>query len=656
MSTAPDRIGDTIMAGVSRTGTAEPRAPLVATRTAARTTTPATGRPITSQRRAPGEATTGPAARSIRSAERSAFFASMALNPNTYRNRSIFVALRPAPGSGAGGLGGRAAQHGTTRRRRLLARRPLRRRCGGCGRWRWNRRQRLAGDDHLDLFAVEGLALEQRGGEAVERIAVVEQHRLGALVRVAEDALHFGIDQLRRALGDFPPLDHFAAQEDLRLAVADRDRSDRVAHAVLRHHAARDVGRVLDILRRTGRDLLRAEYQLLGDAPPVGHGEARQDGLLVVLVELLLGEVRRNPERATARNDRDLVQGVRAREVERHQRMSRLVVGDEAPLLVGQDPTAALQAEHHLVLRVLEILIVHDGLVAAGGEQRRFVDDVRELRAGEARRPASDALQVHVAAERDLARVHAEDLLPALHVRHVHDDLAVEPPGPQERRVEDVGAVGGREEDDPVVRFESVHLDQQLVERLLALVVPAAQSRAAVPSDGVDLVDEDDAGRVRLALLEQVAHARGAYPHEHLHEIRSRHREERPARLARHCLGEQRLPRSRRADEQGALGQPPAQPLELLGVLQEVDDLFELLLRFVCAGDVGERHLGRIAREELRLRLAEGKGAVAPLLHLAQHEDQQAEDQQVRQEAEEEHAERLLLFARPYVHAFGAQR
>src|SRR5207249_4118806 len=94
------------------------------------------------------------------------------------------------------------------------------------------------------------------------------------------------------------------------------------AHAVLRHHAARDVGRVLDILRRTGRDLLRAEYQLLGDAPPVGHGEARQDGLLRVLVELLLGEVRRNPERATARNDRDLVQGVRAREVERHQRVS----------------------------------------------------------------------------------------------------------------------------------------------------------------------------------------------------------------------------------------------------------------------------------------------------------------------------------------------
>src|SRR5256886_10017744 len=41
------------------------------------------------------------------------------------------------------------------------------------------RSQRLAGHDHLDLFAVQRLALEQGGGEAVERIAAIEQHRLG---------------------------------------------------------------------------------------------------------------------------------------------------------------------------------------------------------------------------------------------------------------------------------------------------------------------------------------------------------------------------------------------------------------------------------------------------------------------------------------------
>ena len=133
------------------------------------------------------------------------------------------------------------------------------------------------------------------------------------------------------------------------------------------------------------------------------------------------------------------------------------------------------------------------------------------------------------------------------HVGGVDHDLAVEAAGPEQRRIEHVGPVGGRDEDDAVVGLEAVHLDQQLVERLLPLVVAAAEPGAAVPADGVDLVDEDDAGRVRLALLEEVAHPAGADADEHLDEVGARHREERPARLAGHRLGEQRLAGARRA-------------------------------------------------------------------------------------------------------------
>jgi hypothetical protein len=42
------------------------------------------------------------------------------------------------------------------------------------------------------------------------------------------------------------------------------------------------------------------------------------------------------------------------------------------------------------------------------------------------------------------------------------------------------GPVGGRDQDDVVLHLEAVHLDEQLVERLLALVVTAAEAGAAV--------------------------------------------------------------------------------------------------------------------------------------------------------------------------------
>ena len=197
-------------------------------------------------------------------------------------------------------------------------------------------------------------------------------------------------------------------------------------------------------------------------------------------------------------------------------------------------------------------------------------------------------------AERRLLGVHREDAGPPADVGPRNDDAAIEAARAQQRRIEHVGAVGGGDQDDALVRLEAVHLDQQLVQRLLALVVTAAQARAAVAADGVDLVDEDDAGGVLLALLEQVAHAAGADAHEHLDEVRARDREERHARLARDRAREQRLAGSRRAHHQHALGDAAAEARELLRVLEEGDDLLDLVLRLLDAGDVGERHLALV--------------------------------------------------------------
>jgi hypothetical protein len=98
------------------------------------------------------------------------------------------------------------------------------------------------------------------------------------------------------------------------------------------------------------------------------------------------------------------------------------------------------------------------------------------------------------------------------------------------------------------VGFESVHLDEQLVQRLLALVVATAEASAALPTDRVDLVDEDDARRILLRLIEQVAHARGADADEHLDELRARDAEERHAGLTRDGLGQQGFASTRGSD------------------------------------------------------------------------------------------------------------
>ena len=127
--------------------------------------------------------------------------------------------------------------------------------------------------------------------------------------------------------------------------------------------------------------------------------------------------------------------------------------------------------------------------------------EVREVGAREAGRASRDDVEVDAGREGLAARVHREDRLAPFEVGAVDDDLAVEAARPQQRGVEDVGAVRRREQDHALLLVEAVHLDEQLVQRLLALVVTAAEPGAALTADGVDLVDEHDRGRRRLGLL-----------------------------------------------------------------------------------------------------------------------------------------------------------
>ena len=66
------------------------------------------------------------------------------------------------------------------------------------------------------------------------------------------------------------------------------------------------------------------------------------------------------------------------------------------------------------------------------------------------------------------------NLLPTADIRQADHNLTVETPWPQQRGVKYVWTVGRSNDDDTVIAFEPVHLDQQLVQGLFTLVVSAA--------------------------------------------------------------------------------------------------------------------------------------------------------------------------------------
>ena len=327
--------------------------------------------------------------------------------------------------------------------------------------------------------------------------------------------------------------------------------------------------------------------------------------------------------------------------------MARFVISRVPLLVLGHHHGAALSAHHDLVLGVLEVLHGDNEAVPAGGEERRLVHEVAEIGAGEPRRAARDDRHVDVLADGDLLHVHVENLFAAANVGHRNHDLTVEAPRTQQRRVEHVGTVRRSDHDDVRARIEAVHFDEHLVECLLAFVVAAAQAGAALASDRIDFVDEDDAGSVLLCRFEHVANARSAHAHEHFNEVRTRNREEGNARFAGDRLREERLAGTRRTDEENAARNAAAQALVLLGVLQEIDDFLHVFLRLVAARHVAEAHVVFLLGDHARLRLAEAEGssAAGTALHAAHEEDPDADQKEHREPGDENgREERGFLF------------
>ncbi len=106
----------------------------------------------------------------------------------------------------------------------------------------------------------------------------------------------------------------------------------------------------------------------------------------------------------------------------------------------------------------------------------------------------------------------------AIPVGSFDSHAAVEASRAQERFIESIRSVCGSDYDDSLANIKTVHLNEQLVQCLLALIV-AIDAGATLATNGIDFVDKDDAWRRFLRLVEKITHATGAYTHQHFYKL-----------------------------------------------------------------------------------------------------------------------------------------
>ena len=269
--------------------------------------------------------------------------------------------------------------------------------------------------------------------------------------------------------------------------------------------------------------------------------------------------------------------------------MARLMVSRNALIFLCHHTAALFGPGYHLDAGLFDVLLGNGLTPALCSQQGRFVHQVFQIGAREAGGRFCNGLQHYIRRKGLVARVHAQNFFTALNIRQAYIHLAVKPAGAQQGFIQNIGAVGGGNDNDALVGGKAIHLHQQLVQRLLALVVAAAKACAALAAHGVNLVNKHNARRRLFRLFEQIAHARSAHAHIHLHKVRAGNGIERHARLARARARQQRFARARRAHQQHAVRNARTQRVKALLVFQKLHNFGQLFLFLIGPGHIGER-------------------------------------------------------------------
>ncbi|MNI20507.1 hypothetical protein D3C73_739920 [compost metagenome] len=369
------------------------------------------------------------------------------------------------------------------------------------------------------------------------------------------------------------------AQEHLALGSTELHRSELVAHPVFHNHAAHDACSLLEVTICACSHF--ADEQFFGYASAQESGYFIQEFLLGHKHAVFLRKHNDISASASARDNRYFVNHIGMLQEVADNGMTCFVVGHDAFLAVADNAAALLGTDDDAVNGFIDFAHADILAVTAGCKEGCFIEQVLQISTGEAGSALRNDIQLNVFGQRLVAGVNLQYSFTAFDIRTVNRDLTVKTSRTKQRRIKNVCAVGSRDDNNTFIAAKAVHFDEQLVEGLLTFVMSAAKSGAALTSDSIDLIDEDNTRSVLLRILEQITHTGCADTDEHFYEVGTGDAEERNTGFTGYCTGQQGFTCTWRAYEKHTFRNTGAYGCELTRIFQEFNNFDKLLLLFV---------------------------------------------------------------------------
>lgn len=185
--------------------------------------------------------------------------------------------------------------------------------------------------------------------------------------------------------------------------------------------------------------------------------------------------------------------------------------------------------------------------------------------------------------------MYLQDLVPLYRVRQWDVHFSVKAARPKQCWIQRIGQIGRRDDHYLLILQETIHLIQQLIQRLLLFPHTVHASLVSLAAESVNFVDEDHHGRIITTCLpEQISHLFGSETDIDLHKLTSGRDNEWDLGLSRSRFGDKGLARARWTVQQDTFGHAYAHFLIVLGGLDVIYDLQNGILGLFAATNIAE--------------------------------------------------------------------
>src|SRR5659263_323429 len=162
--------------------------------------------------------------------------------------------------------------------------------------------------------------------------------------------------------------------------------------------------------------------------------------------------------------------------------MSCFVKGGKLLLFFINDAALLFRSEHNFENSLGNVMVYNFFCVMLGCIECRFIQEVGQIRTGKPGGHLCNFMQVNILAYRFAFGMYFKDGFSSFDVG-THDNYpAVKSARSQQSRIKNIHTVCRCNNNDALVRTESIHFNEQLVQCLLTLIMSAAHSGTAVTS------------------------------------------------------------------------------------------------------------------------------------------------------------------------------